>query len=290
MKKRSLQSFAFDVSQKTHDMLFNYMAKSGLILGALQLTVDSLDAIPEPQRALYVEKDGKFQLDVTGIEDTKGLKSALEKERQAAREAEKARKELETKFDGIDPVKVKNLMAKFENQEEATLIAEGKMDKVIEMRTEKARNEAQRLVKEAQTAAEQAEQRAQKFSQRVLDNHIRAAAAKVGLHSHAIEDALYRGRNLFKLDENGDAVQLGADGQPVYGKDGKTPFTPAEWLESMKDIAPHWFPASSGGGAGGGGGKGKPGEKIMTRAEHDERANKGESLQEFFASGGKIVG
>ena len=53
---------------------------------ALKLTVDTLDGIDESHHALYAEKDGKFHLDVDGVEDTTGLKSALDKERKANRE------------------------------------------------------------------------------------------------------------------------------------------------------------------------------------------------------------
>jgi hypothetical protein len=61
---------------------------------------------------------------------------------------------------------------------------------------------------------------------------------------------------MFQLDENGHAVQIGDDGQPVLGKDGKTPFNPAEWLDSMKEAAPHWFPAGASGSGSGSGNRG----------------------------------
>lgn len=59
---------------------------------SLKLTVDTLDDVPENLRSLYSEADGKFRLAVDGIEDTAGLKSALQKEREAARNAEKQAK------------------------------------------------------------------------------------------------------------------------------------------------------------------------------------------------------
>ncbi|MBP8310812.1 MAG: hypothetical protein KAY46_26280 [Burkholderiaceae bacterium] len=59
---------------------------------SLKLTVDTLDDVPENLRSLYAEADGKFRLAVDGIEDTAGLKSALQKEREAARTAEKQAK------------------------------------------------------------------------------------------------------------------------------------------------------------------------------------------------------
>jgi len=58
----------------------------------LKLNVDSLEAVDEPLRALYVERDGKFQLNVDGIEDTGGLKSALSAERKRAADLEKQTK------------------------------------------------------------------------------------------------------------------------------------------------------------------------------------------------------
>jgi hypothetical protein len=56
---------------------------------ALDLIVDALDAVPESFRSLYVQNGDKYKLDVSGVEDTSGLKSALEAERRAAREASK---------------------------------------------------------------------------------------------------------------------------------------------------------------------------------------------------------
>src|SRR5574340_829949 len=111
---------------------------------ALALVVD---AVPAGQEAFYVEKDGKFHLDVTGIEDTSGLKSALQKEREAAKEASRKAKELEDKFAGIDPAKVRDMMAKLDQDGEAALIAAGKFDEVVAKRTEK-RSEERRVGKE----------------------------------------------------------------------------------------------------------------------------------------------
>lgn len=55
----------------------------------LPFTVDAIDTIPEAQRSLYKETNGKFVLDVDGYEDPANLKSALQKERDAAKNATK---------------------------------------------------------------------------------------------------------------------------------------------------------------------------------------------------------
>jgi hypothetical protein len=82
---------------------------------------------------------------------------------------------------------------------------------------------------------------------------------------------------MFTLDENGNAVQRDADGNVVIGKDGKTPFSPSEWLESMRESAPHWFPAgasgsgSNNGSKGGGAGKPKSQWTPREKAEYIEK-------------------
>lgn len=64
-------------------------------MAALKLTLDSLDGIDDAVKSLYVEKDGKHVLDVEGVEDTTGLKTALQKERKRAEDEAKARKAYE---------------------------------------------------------------------------------------------------------------------------------------------------------------------------------------------------
>lgn len=185
----------------------------------------------------------------------------------------KEREESLKKFDGIDPDAVREILKRFADDEEAGLIKAGKIDEVLNKRTERMKADYDKRLKDALTAAEQASKRAEAFQGRVLDEAIRAAAAKAGIHQHAIDDALFRARSMFVLSEDGQAVQLGDDGKPVLGKDGKTPFTPLEWLEGMKEKAPHWFPANaSGGGAGGSGsGSGSSGAKGNWAGSREER-------------------
>lgn len=58
------------------------------------------------------------------------------------------------------------------------------------------------------------------------------------------------------LNEDGEAVAVDESGQTILGKDGKTPLTPLEWAESLRESAPHLWPRATGTFApGGGGGK-----------------------------------
>lgn len=253
-----------------------YMMRAGLVQGAIAPIVDKLDAVPEAQRGWYEPGKeanvGKFVLnhDKVEFEDTGALKSALQKEREAIKVEKAARKaereELLRTYEGIDPVKTRALLAKFDGEDEAALIAAGKIDEVINRRMEKHTKAQQKLIDEAAERENGALEVVDTFMERVLDNHIRAAAAKAGLHASAIDDALLRARSIFSLDDDGEAVQFDDDEEVVLGKDGKTPFSPDEWLEGMKETAPHWFPAGATGGGAGGDGKGKGSGKTVTRA------------------------
>lgn len=243
----------------------------GLGVGAVELEIDKAAwaKLPKDVQALYVEKDGKYKLDGVEQEDVSGLKSALGKERDERKAAERKLKETLDRFEGIDPEEVKRILAKLGDDEETTLIKAGKLDEVVSRRMTKAQQAHVKEIEKMQGAVAAAEGRTAKFSQRVLDNHIRAAATKSGLHANAVEDALFRARTIFVLDDEGNAIQLDSDKKPVMGKDGKSPFSPGEWLDGMKESAPHWFPNGNSGGGSQGGGKGNGATKTMKRSEFD---------------------
>lgn len=246
---------------------------------ALAKVVAKLEDVAEAHRSLYVADGDKFKLDLDGDDDNGALKIELATAKREAAERRMAIKALEEKYTGIDPVKTREMLAKLDQDGEQALIAAGKIDEVIQKRSEKLRADLQRQIDEANGKAKQAEERVGKYSQRVLDDRIRdAVMGKVHVHAIKSGDVLRAARELFTLDDNGNAVQHDADGQIVLGKDGKTPFSPAEWIESMADVAPHWFPSdSSGGGAGGsrnGAGMGKAALMALSPVQRMEAARK----------------
>ncbi|MDC5278364.1 hypothetical protein OHW85_22780, partial [Acinetobacter baumannii] len=139
---------------------------------SLPFIVDSLDAIKEEHHALYVEENGKFRLDLEGYEDPKGLKTALQSERDAAKNAKLELQKLQKQFEGIDPEIVKKVFAQIDQDEEAKLIAEGKVNEVIQKRTEKMREEHEKLLKAEKERADKAEAYAEKFKKSVVQSQI----------------------------------------------------------------------------------------------------------------------
>jgi hypothetical protein len=172
-------------------------------------------------------------------------------------------------FDGLDVDELKSFHAQFKDSEDLKLIKDGKIDEVLNRRNEKFMANVEKERKAAADALAAKDAKLSKFSQRVLDDSIRAAASRAGVHKHAIDDALLAARLDFTLDDDGNPVQM-RDGEVVYGKDGKSPFSPDEWMAQRVETKPHWFPSGNSGSEPGGEGKGTPGGKTMRRAAFDQ--------------------
>ena len=86
-----------------------------------------------------------------------------------------------------------------------------------------------------------------------IDQALVAEATKRGLRPSAIPDITARARSVFRL-VTGVPQALEADGQTTrVGKDGLTPLTMAEWVDTQVSEAPHLFESNAGGGAAGNG-------------------------------------
>jgi len=171
---------------------------------------------------------------------------------------------LKKTWEGLDAEAIRGLMKQFENDEDAKLISEGKVNDVIERRTERLRLQAQKDVELAQARSTELEGELAKSGETiktlVVDANIRQAASKIeGFVPGAIEDAITRGRMVFSVDGERNPVALDKDGSVVRGSDGKTPLQPEEWLRGLiGGDCRHWLGTSNGGGALGGG-EGKDG-------------------------------
>lgn len=217
---------------------------------ALPFIVDSIESIEESQRTLYVEADGKFRLDIDGYEDPKGLKSALQSERDAAKTAKQELNQFKQQFDGLDIESIKQFATKAKQDETAKLIAEGKIDQVLAQKTDLMRQDFESKLSE-QTS------RAQTLESKVLNGFIATYAAQAGVQPEAIDLVNMLAQSQFKLDANGDPVAVNAQGEVINGKDGKTPLSITDWLTSLRESKPLLWGAPQGSGAQGSKGGGK---------------------------------
>ena len=92
-----------------------------------------------------------------------------------------------------------------------------------------------------------------------IDQGVTTVATKKGLRPTAIPDITARARSVFRL-VNGVPTAFESDGKTVRaGKDGITPMTLEEWVDTQVADAPHLFESNTGGGAAGTGAGGVAG-------------------------------
>lgn len=212
----------------------------------------------------------KALVDAAISEATSGLTTNRDEILGEKKTLQKKLDEMGETWKDLDPEAVRTIMERLENDEEAQLLAAGKMDEVIGRRMERVNADHTKQVDsftsqlaERDTALGSANSRIKTL---LVEGGMRQAAAELGVVASAIPDALARANNVFSVNDNGNLTAVEKDGTTIFGKDGKSSISPAEWLESMKERAPHWFPAPSGAGAQGGGG-GKGGIHTITREQ-----------------------
>lgn len=233
---------------------------------SLKFKFKTKDEIPADHLPLYAERDGVWMLDVEGAVD----KSKLDEFRTTNVSLLKERDELKQRFDGIDPDQVRELMEAQQKAEEERLLnpngtphpgplpsaereknlnaGREQIEKVIEARLKTIKGD---FDKQLTSISSERDDLNARLSAVQIDQAAVAAATKRGLRSTAISDLTSRARGLFKLS-SGLPTAFEADGSTVRpGKDGISPMSLEEWVDSLVSDAPHLFEANSGGGAGG---------------------------------------
>jgi hypothetical protein len=185
----------------------------------LKVSTDEYKGLPEGIRGFYEEKDGSYVLGVEGVEDTSGLKSALEKERKTARELEKLAKQYQGL--GKSPEEIADLLRQQEEAEKAKLEQKGEWEK---LRAQLVDSHGKELSARDKVIAEKdAEiQRRQKALESYL---IDAAATSAIAAEKGIPELLlpHVQRQVKVFDENGKYVVrvLTPDGTPRMNSKGE---------------------------------------------------------------------
>jgi hypothetical protein len=209
----------------------------------LKFKLKSKDEVPAEYSTLYVERDGAWLLDVDGAVE----KSKLDEFRNTNVTLLKERDELKQRFEGIDPEEVRKLA---DEKRKLELLAQGhkpeEVEKIVEGRIKTLRGELEKQVSSLTTERDALNGRLTAIQ---IDQGVITTATKRGLRPTAIPDITSRARAIFKL-VNGAPRAFEADGQTVrYGKDGVTPMTLEEWVDTQVSDAPHLFESNAGGGA-----------------------------------------
>jgi hypothetical protein len=250
---------------------------------ALQLVVDTLDAIPEALRSEYTEENGKYRLNVDGLEDTSGLKSALDKERKTARELDKKVKRWESL--GKTDDEIKELLAANEEAERKRAEGEGDFNKILGQHRSKWDKEKSDL--EAELTAARASERSAIIETSVLGALTKAEATAEGLD--LLPDRLASRIHLETVEGKRVLKIMQADGETPMagsGKDGLATFD-----DLVKEATAKWPSLFKGSGQRGSGkepGRGTGGEgKTIARADWEKLS--ATDRQAKFKDGFKIT-
>jgi hypothetical protein len=208
---------------------------------------ESETEIPEAFRELFVEKNGKFEVQIEGmktvadVERVQAVVRKLTDEKKALKDqlsayGEHKAEDVQTKLleydvlkarldGGADEAKLEEIRKKMENQIKVPLVKE----------LEETRAKLGEALK-------QVEGLNGTLTRGKIESEFRSAASAAKVRSEAIEDIL-RYQDEFELGEGGVQLKNG-DGVGT---------TLSQWLENMKDKRPHWWPEAVGAGSKGSG-------------------------------------
>jgi hypothetical protein len=224
---------------------------------ALPFEVDSLDDLPEAVHDMYVpHPDGGFELDYGAIKDHPGVKKVrktADDQDRKRRTLEKDMAELQSNYKDLDPSEAREALKRLQGIEEKDMLDEGKIEELLDKRTERMRLDFEAQLTAKTTALETAESllgnRDKELSDIKIYDSIKDAALGKGARKEALQDIKNRATGVWSL-RDGEAVALD-DGEVIVGKRGD-PLTIDEWVDSLASEATYLFEPNKGGGATGG--------------------------------------
>lgn len=199
----------------------------------------------------------------------------------------KSLKESMKNWEGLDPAQIRNLVEKVNGDEELKLITEGKYEDVIRKRTEKVEAGYKAQLNTANTELEKYKTEYERASSTIkkllVDTAVTTEFVKLKGVESAVPDVVFRAQQVWNI-ENGEPVPRDREGQIMQGKNGV--MTMPEWIESLRQTAPHLFPESTGAGATGNNGQNASGiDAKISAARKAGNLSEVRRLKELKAKG-----
>ncbi len=202
---------------------------------------------------------GATKVDLNSAEIQAAINAAAEKAKQEAIAGLKAKNaELldDLKKRTIPPEELKQweeMKKRIAADEETRLMSEGKIDEVVAKRVAAMKRETEAQLKANADKIAEYQQlisaRDEKLKTLMIDGQLKEAYINLDYEPTAMDDIIRLGRTVFVMDENGKVVPRDETGTTIYGKDGTTPLSAAEWLTRLTEKKPYLKRASMGAGA-----------------------------------------
>jgi len=220
---------------------------------ALEYKLASLEGVAENLQTLYVKTDDGYQLDVSGA----APKEKVDSFRDNNIELTNKMASIESKLAGLDIEKFDTIfqtvqrMAQTEADVEMNKALEGGPEAVTALIESRAAERANAMKTDFDTKLTESNTTSNKYRAQLEDAKITAElmrlAAEKGVRTTAVDDVLLRGKQVFKLSDEGEVVAI-KDGNVVFNKENQ-PLSINEYMNELASTAPHLFEGSSGGGA-----------------------------------------
>lgn len=226
-----------------------------------EITFDTLDAIPEGLREGAKEVGGKHIVNVvpkSKLDEFRDNNLTLSTERDGLKNTVANLSKLVGEDPAAFATELDTLRTTAQQVKDGKLKGTDAIESEVTNRVGTMKSDFERQLQEARkevgTWKDKATDADTKFRRSLIDRAVTNAvlAEASGAQPQALMDILSRAYGVFTVDESSNLIAK--DGQvTIYGADGATPLTPAEWLEKLKEQAPYFFKSSNGGGAGGSG-------------------------------------
>ena len=237
---------------------------------ALKLLINNLEEVPEELRDAYTEnkEDDGFILDYSIIAEHPGvkkIKKATDDVDKKRRNAEKALKEANVKYGGIDLDAYNDALKKIETLDDKELLDGGKIDELVEKRVSGVKSALEEKINILQSNLDDAmgtvSSRDKELADIKIYDAIKDSALSKGARKDALTDISNRARGVWQLEDgkpvakNGDNVLLGKSAEPL---------TVDEWVDTLSTESSYLFEPNSGGGATGNESANFSGAKVLS--------------------------
>lgn len=259
----------------------------------LKPVVTDINEVEEPYRKLYIQKDGKWHLEVEGMAPKERVDEFRNNNIRLDNEIKKLKEDL-ARFEGIDPEKVKETEHKIKKAEEDKLIAKGEHERVFNERIAilKKEHEGQLKAKDAKiselegTLTKTQKDRDHYIITRelasALEKEFQPGSSKV-LEPHALSQFTVK---------DGKVIALNADGTTRYGKDAVTPLSLRDWaVDYAEQNGTKWMIRGSSGSGSGNGERvpGGVGEIVLNDAQSKDPRAYRQAKAQAEKNGGEVI-
>lgn len=228
-------------------------------MAQLAISIDKKENIPANLTDYYIEADdGKFVLDVDNSDYKTRIAEFRDNNVKLSQRNEELEKVAET-FKDLDASEARKAIAKVKEYDKDPPKNAEEVEKEVESRVAKLRDEHEQQVQKLSERAKTAEDsigglQGRLQSLAIKDGVLTGLGAIAQIVSGAENDVSTRAAKVWHYDlEKSQLVARDAEGRAMYGKDGVTPLTVDEWGKDLVKTASHLFTENRGGGGTGSG-------------------------------------